>query len=146
MKFPLYAAVPAAAVVLAGCSDPLSFQDLAGSYPLAEVNTKRLPVLLTATATCDQWIEQGQLTLESSGQFMLTLGGHFDCNGSGQINGWDFPGTYTISDDSLHFVSNGDPYVTYVFNGVVFARHTRIQIVDLPVQLDVPLFLEFRRQ
>jgi len=139
----------AVCLLVAGCGDPLSFADVAGSYPLRGVNAQELPYLFTATVECDQWIAEGQLILQESGQFTLTLSGPWDCSRSGGVNqivGWGFPGTYTIDGAKLHFLSPLPPSVGgfFEFTGVVGPLQKSIGVLDLDLSL-TPVDLEFRR-
>ena len=144
------AAAIAVCLLAAGCSDPLSFADVAGSYQLGGVNARDLPYLLTATVNCDQWIAEGQLILQESGQFTLTLSGPLDCSRSGGVNqiaGWGFPGTYTIDGAKLHFQSPLPPSVGgfFEFTGVVGPLQRSIGVLDLQLSLVAPVDLAFRR-
>ncbi len=144
------AAAIAVSLLVAGCSDPLSFGDVAGSYQLGGVNAKELPYLLRATVDCDQWIAEGQLILQESGQFTLTLSGPWDCSRSGGVNqivGWGFPGTYTIDGAGLHFLSPLPPSIGgfFEFTGVVGPLQRSIGVLDLELSLMTPVDLAFRR-
>lgn len=144
------AAAIAVCLLVAGCSDPLSFGDVAGSYPLVGVNARELPYLLTATVECDHWIAEGQLILQESGQFTLTLSGPWDCSRSGGVNqivGWGLPGTYTIDGIRLNFLSPLPPsagFGFFEFTGVVGPLQRSIGVPDMDLSL-TPVDLEFRR-
>jgi hypothetical protein len=136
-------------LLFAGCNDPLSFGDVAGTYQLGGVNAKDLPYLLTATVDCDQWIAEGQLILQQSGQFTLTVSGSWDCSRSGGVNqvvGWGFPGTYTIDGARLHFQSPLPPSIGgfFEFAGVVGPLQRSIGVPDLDLSL-TPVDLAFHR-
>jgi hypothetical protein len=144
------AAAIAVCLLAAGCGDPLTFGEVAGTYQLGGVNARDLPYLLTATVNCDQWIAEGQLILQESGQFTLTLSGPLDCSRSGGVNqivGWGFPGTYTIDGAKLHFLSPLPPSVGgfFEFTGVVGPPQRSIGVLDLQLSLGTPVDLAFRR-
>ena len=91
-------------LLFAGCNDPLSLADVAGTYQLGGVNAKDLPYLLTATVDCDQWIAEGQLILQQSGQFTLTVSGSWDCSRSGGVgSGFGPPLALTRVRVSCHY-------------------------------------------
>jgi hypothetical protein len=136
-------------LLFAGCNDPLSLADVAGTYQLGGVNAKDLPYLLTATVDCDQWIAEGQLILQESGQFTLTVSGSWDCSRSGGVNqivGWGFPGTYTLDGAKLHFLSPLPPSIGgfFEFAGVVGPLQRSIGVPDLDLSL-TPVDLAFHR-
>lgn len=139
----------AVCLLAAGCSDPLSFADVAGSYQLDGVNAQELPYLFTATIECDQWIAEGQLILQESGQFTLTLSGPLDCSRSGGVNqiaGWGLPGTYAIDGNRLNFLSPLPPSIGgfFEFTGVVGPLQRSIGVPGLDLSL-TPVDLAFRR-
>ncbi|HKA57599.1 MAG TPA: hypothetical protein VKD28_03220 [Gemmatimonadales bacterium] len=136
---------------VAACGDPLSFGDVAGSYPLGAVNARKLPYLLTTTAQCDQTISEGQLILQEDGLFTLTLSGLWDCSKSGgggwnTTTGWQFPGNYTIDGAKLHFVSPRPPSIGgfVEFTGVVGPLQQSVGVRDLDLSLTTTVDLEFR--
>ena len=151
MTSQLEAAAIAVCLLFAGCNDPLSFGDVAGTYQLSGVNAKALPYLLTATVDCDQWIAEGQLILHESGQFTLTVSGPWDCTRSGgvsQIVGSGLPGSYTIDGAKLHFLSPLPPSIGgfFEFTGVVGPLQRSIGVLDLNLNLSLtPVDLAFRR-
>ena len=138
----------ASLMALAACGDPISVEELAGGYPLGRVNAQSLPYLVSASIECDSWIEEGDLILDSGAQFALTLRGQLDCSRSGgpvQVVGWEFPGTYTISGNKLHFVSPSHPSGTIEFDGFVGPLQMRILVTDVELLPSLTAIdLEFR--
>src|SRR2546423_15513035 len=85
---------------LAGCNDPLTPEDLAGTYSLTRLDARALPQLLSATISCDESVESEELILESTGAYSLLLRGTLDCTRDGgaiQTIRRDFPGTFSMS-------------------------------------------------
>jgi len=134
--------------LLLGCHDPLSVEELAGTYPLTGMDARSLPQLLTATLECDEWVQEGALTLQPSGEFMLAVRGELDCSrGGGQVQvvGWEYPGTYSVSGTTLQFVSPLYPSGAHHFTGTVDPWRMRIRVSDLELRLSNDVDLEFRR-
>ena len=138
----------AGTAALGGCSDPLTPQDLAGTYSLTRLDSRSLPQLVLATLTCDESVDGGELILDPTGGFSLQIRGTLDCTrGGGQIQsiGWDFPGTFSMADRSLQFISPLYPSGEIHFGGQFDPWRTRIRIPDLDLQLSRLVDLEFRR-
>jgi hypothetical protein len=140
--------VLAACSIPLGCQDPLTPADLAGTYSLTSMDARALPQLLTATITCDQWVDEGDLTLQTNGAFELAVGGEFDCTRGGgpvQANGWIYPGTYSVSGTTLQFVSPVYPSGAVQFTGEIDWLRARVRIRDLELQLSRVVDLDFQR-
>ncbi len=133
---------------LGGCNDPLTPEDLAGTYSLTRLDSRALPQLLSATISCDESVESGELIFESTGAFSLQLRGTLDCTRDGgpiQTIGWDFPGTFSMSGRALQFASPVYPSGELHFAGQIDPFRTGIRILDLELQLSKVVDLEFRR-
>jgi hypothetical protein len=134
--------------LLLGCDDPLTAEDLAGTYSLAGMDARPLPQLLTATLTCDEWVQGGDLSLQRSGEFMLVVRGELDCTRAGgqvQVVGWEYPGIYSISGTALQFVSPVYPSGELQFSGAIDPWRMRVRIPDLALHPSNTVDLEFRR-
>jgi len=134
--------------LLAACSDPITVEDLAGTYSLTAVDGRPMPQLLTATINCDQWVQSGELTLQRTGAFQLLVRGAMDCTRGGgpvQVMGWDYPGTFSVTGTTLEFVSPLAPSVggDLRFAGRIDPLRGRVLVPNL--QLSRAVDLEFRR-
>src|SRR6266550_1028878 len=136
----LVVAALAAVSALLGCSEPLTVQDLAGTYALTEMNGRRLPQLLTVSPSdCDEWVQNCRLTLPresvtpSSGNFELVVDGVVDCTRAGLPNSpllLGVDGTYTVSGTTLHF--SAPSYLSPIeFTGHVNPFQMSVHVSDL---------------
>ena len=134
--------------VLLGCSNPLTVEDLAGTYSLTRMDARPLPQLLTATVDCDEWVQDGELSLQPSGQFTLAVGGALNCTrvgGQVQVIGWDYPGTYTVSGTTLRFVAASFTSTAVQFIGHIDPWQMRVRVSDLALHQSNLVDLEFHR-
>ena len=148
MKRPILLEGLFSAVLAIGCGDPLSVEELAGTYQLTAMDARSLPQLLSATVECDEWVQVGNLTLQPSGEFMLVVQGELDCTrGGGQVQmiGWEYPGSYSVVGRTLQFVSPLFPSGELHFTGTVELLNTRILVTDLDLHSSNATDLEFRR-
>ena len=131
-----------------GCNDPLTVEDLAGTYPLAGMDARALPQLLTATLECDEWVQGGELTLQGNGEFMLVVRGELDCrraDGPVQVVAWEYPGTYAVAGTAVQFVSPIYPSGELHFTGTIDHWRRRVRVPDLELALSRGVDLDFRR-
>lgn len=138
----------AAVSLVLGCKDPFTVDEVAGTYSLAAMDARALPQLISATLTCDEWVQGGDLTLQPSGEFMLLVRGELDCTrGGGQVQmaGWEYPGTYSVSGTTLQFVSPTYPSGELHFAARIDRLGTRVRVPDVDLGLSTSADLEFRR-
>lgn len=134
--------------ILIGCKDPLTGEELAGKYSLTRLDGRALPQLLTATLSCDESVQTGDLTLQQGGEFMLVVRGEQDCTRAGgqvQAVGWEYPGTFSIVGSTLLFTSPRYPSGEVRFMGRIDRWQTRVTVFDLELQLSKVVDLEFHR-
>ncbi|SRR6266571_2002526 len=133
MRAAVSLAVILAGPVVAACDDPLTPADIAGDYTLLREDGQDLPRLLSATVTCDVFLVGGTLVLHADKSFALDLNQQIDCSRSGgpvQVAGRTYPGTFTLSGNTIDFTSPRLGQQPITFSGTVSGGTVSLLIID----------------
>ena len=97
------------AALLVGCGDPLTPEEVAGTYPLVTVNGENLPYTVSSTPGFPHAIEGAVIALNPDGQFLLVV---FITIGQGQVLDFTGSGTYTLGRDTVRLAFQGTDVLT----------------------------------
>lgn len=117
----------------AACDDPLTPAQVAGPYWLIDEEGQNLPRLLSATLTCDVFLTGGVLNLNEDKSFALDLYQQIDCSRGGgpvQDAGHTYPGTFTLSGNTIEFTTPRVGRQSLTFSGTIFGGTARLLIID----------------
>lgn len=100
-------AVLVPALALGACDDgPITPEEIAGDYALVQAYDTALPVIVRASESCDTYLVDGTLSLESNGSFTLILDQEEDCSragGSTLPEQRSYGGSFALNGASLTF-------------------------------------------
>lgn len=114
----------AALCFLCSCSDSAGPSGISADFTLTSVNGSPPPGLVVATASCDETISSGSLSLTSDRAFTLTGLVQLDCTRSGggvQTQGLTLGGSYARNGQNLTFTIPGQGSLTATFDGTTLS-------------------------
>jgi hypothetical protein len=131
-------------MLVIGCgSEP---DEVFGTFTLVGVEGGALPYLEWSDAECDQFISEGELTLDPAGTYNLEFSGPYDCTrGGGQTGtmGRFYTGTVSQTDGELLFEVNLQGAGTVLFSGTANPAAATATVPPIPPQTGPDLSLQF---
>jgi hypothetical protein len=133
MRLPVAVAFTLAFPLVAGCANPFTSDDIAGTYTLQMEDGKSLPRLLSATIECDLFLTGGVLTMTENESFILDLHEQIDCSRAGgpvQDAGHSYMGTFALHGRNITFTSPRFGQSPITFEGAENHGIVAVTIVD----------------
>ncbi len=130
-------------VLAFGCgSEP--DDEVFGSFTLVGVEGGPLPYLESSDAECEQFISEGELTLNAVGTYSLEFSGPYACTGgqSGTL-GRFYNGTLSQTGGNLLFEAEIQGFGTLEFGGTVNPVEASVTVPPIPPTTGPDLTLQF---
>ena len=136
-------------LVALGCSDPLTPDEVAGTYTLATIDDRLPPRLLGATIECDVLLVGGELALRPAPDWSeLTFAREEDCSRAGGSISTDtlrYLGRFLLRDLTLTFETQLSLEDTLRFSGPVRWGGVILVVRDTIRGLGGPMSIRFDR-
>jgi len=128
---------------LVGCgSEP--DEEVFGTFALVGVEGSPLPYLESSNGDCDQFILEGELTLDSAGRYSLEFSGPYECSGGQQgTQGRLYNGSVTQDEGTLLFEAEILGFGTLEFSGTVNPLEAAVTVPPIPPTTGPDLTLQF---
>ncbi|HEY8197580.1 MAG TPA: hypothetical protein VIG04_11400 [Gemmatimonadales bacterium] len=143
---PFRSALPLCLVLLLGCGSEPPDQ-ITGTYTLVGVEGQTLPYLESSDAECDQFISEGELTLDPGGTYNLEFFGPRSCADTADPPanfGRVYSGTFTQSGaSSITYATEVQGAGTLHFTGTANPLEAFVTVPPIPPQTGPDLTLQF---